>query len=140
MKLNQFGGGLFEFHSNVGGVCCFENRVAKMGGGSTFFIKYGLIIEYICNFFAFLGWFQKNFFSKFSPAQSIWGGCTLSTCILGGVQMGSAENGGGQHPAPEGRKIGTPPPLDVFDTFPKRDKKKFVLLLHQKCFKDFLCF
>ena len=33
--------------------------------------------------------------------------------------MGSAENGGGQHPAPEGRKIGTPPPpLDVFDTFP----------------------
>ena len=24
--------------------------------------------------------------------------------------MGSAENGGGQHPAPEGRKIGTPPP------------------------------
>ena len=32
--------------------------------------------------------------------------------------MGSAENGGGQHPAPEGRKIGTPPPSDVFDTFP----------------------
>ena len=106
MKLNQFGGGLFEVHSNVGGVCCFESRVAKMGGGSTFFIKFGLIIEYICNFFAFLGWFQKNFFSKFSPAQSIWGGCTLSTCILGGVQMGSAENGGGQYPAPEGRKIG----------------------------------
>ena len=24
--------------------------------------------------------------------------------------MGSAENGGGQHPAPEGRQIGTPPP------------------------------
>ena len=96
MKLNQFGGGLFEFHWNVGGgVFCFESSVAKMGGGSTFFIKYGLIIEYICNFFAFLGWFQKNFFSKFSPAQSIWGGCTLSTCILGGVQMGSAENGGG---------------------------------------------
>ena len=115
MKLNQFGGGLFEFHSNVGGgVCCFENRVAKMGGGSTFFIKYGLIIEYICNFFAFLGWFHKIFFSKFSPVQSIWGGCTLSTCILGGVQMGSAENGGGQHPAPEGRKIGTPPPFGCF--------------------------
>ena len=34
--------------------------------------------------------------------------------------MGSAENGGGQHPAPEGRKIGTPPPLDVFETFPKK--------------------
>ena len=33
--------------------------------------------------------------------------------------MGSAENGGGQHPVPEGRKIGTlPPPPDVFDTFP----------------------
>ena len=28
--------------------------------------------------------------------------------------MGSAENGGGQHPAPEGRKIGTPPPLWMF--------------------------
>ena len=27
--------------------------------------------------------------------------------------------GGGQHPAPEGRKIGNPLPLDVFDTFPK---------------------
>ena len=24
--------------------------------------------------------------------------------------MGSAKNGGGQHPAPEGRQIGTPPP------------------------------
>ena len=114
MKLNQFGGGLFEVHSNVGGVCCFESRVAKMGGGSTFFIKFGLIIEYICNFFAFLGWFPKIFFSKFSPAQSIWGGCTLNTCILGGVLIGSAENGGGQHPAPEGRKIGTPPPLLMF--------------------------
>ena len=68
MKRNQFGGGLFEVHSNVGGVCCFESRVAKMGGGSTFFIKFGLIIEYICNFFAFLGWFPKIFFSKFSPA------------------------------------------------------------------------
>ena len=42
--------------------------------------------------------------------------------------MGSAENGGGQHPAPEGRKIGTPPPLDVFDTFPK-DSNKFILYL-----------
>ena len=62
-----------------------------MGGGSTFFIKYGLIIEYICNIFAFFGWFHK---------------------IL-------TENGGGQHPAPTGRKIVTsPPPLDVFDTFP----------------------
>ena len=114
----NLGGVSLNFTRMWGGVCCFESRVAKMGGGSTFFIKYGLIIEYICNFFAFLGWFQKNFFSKFSPAQSIWGGCTLSTCILGGVQMGSAENGGGQHPAPEGRKIGTPPPFDVFDTFP----------------------
>ena len=37
--------------------------------------------------------------------------------------MGSFENGGGQHPAPEGRKIGTPPPpLDVFDSFPKFKK------------------
>ena len=102
-----------------GGICCFENRVAKMGGGSTFFIKYGLIIEYICNFFAFLGWFHKIFFSKFSPVQSIWGGVYTEYLHFGGVQMGSAENGGGQHPAPEGRKIGTPPPpLDVFDTFP----------------------
>ena len=53
-------------------------------------------------------------FSKVSPAQSIWGGCTLSTRILGGVQIGLAENGGGQHPAPEGRKIGTPPPFGCF--------------------------
>ena len=30
--------------------------------------------------------------------------------------MGSAENGGGQHPAPEGRKIGTPSPLWMFLT------------------------
>ena len=30
--------------------------------------------------------------------------------------MGSAENWGGQHPAPEGRKIGTPPPLWMFLT------------------------
>ena len=32
--------------------------------------------------------------------------------------MGSAENGGGQHLAPEGRQIGTPPTWDVYDTFP----------------------
>ena len=32
--------------------------------------------------------------------------------------MGSAENGGSQHPAPEGHQIGTPPHWDVYDTFP----------------------
>ena len=32
--------------------------------------------------------------------------------------MESAENGGGQHPAPEGRQIGTTTPWDVYDTFP----------------------
>ena len=36
--------------------------------------------------------------------------------------MGSAENGGGQHLAPEGRQIGTPPPWDVYDTFPNLSK------------------
>ena len=97
-----------------GGVCCFEKRIAKMGGVSTYFIKYGLIIEYISYHFAFLGWVHKIFLSKISPAKSIWGGCTPSTCILGGVHMGLAENGGGQHPAPKGRKIGTPPPLGCF--------------------------
>ena len=105
-----WGGGLFEFHSNVGGVCCFENRVAKMGGGSTFFIKYGLIIEYICNFFAFLGWFHKIFFSKFSPVQSIWGGVYTEYLHFGGGPDGIGRKWGGQHPAPEGRQIGTPPP------------------------------
>ena len=30
--------------------------------------------------------------------------------------MGSAENGGGQNPAPEGRQIGTPPPPGMFKT------------------------
>ena len=30
--------------------------------------------------------------------------------------MGSAENGGGQHLAPEGRRFRTPPPLCVFMT------------------------
>ena len=74
MKLNQFGGGLFEFHSNVGGVCCFENRVAKMGGGSTFFIKYGLIIEHICNFFAFWGGFTKFSSQNFLPCSRFGGG------------------------------------------------------------------
>ena len=75
MKLNQFGGGLFEFHSNVGGVCCFEIRVAKLGGGSTFFIKYGLIIEYICNFFCFFGVVSQNFLLKiFSRAVDLGGG------------------------------------------------------------------
>ena len=139
MKHNQFVGGLFEFHSNVGGVCCFESRVAKMGGGSTFFIKYGLIIEYICNFFAFLGWFQKNFFSKFSPAQSIWGGCTLSTCILGGVQMGSAENGGVSIRRQKGAKLVHPPPLDVFDTFPYAENNELCLCDMANVKKNGLC-
>ena len=35
--------------------------------------------------------------------------------------MGSAENGGGQHLAPKGRQIGTPPPWDVYDTFPNQE-------------------
>ena len=61
MKLNQFGGGLFELHSNLGGVSCFQNRIAKRGGVCTYFIKYGLIIEYICYYFAFLGWAHKIF-------------------------------------------------------------------------------
>ena len=56
MKLNQFGGGLFELHSNVGGGGSFEKRIAKMGGVSTYFIKYGIIIKYICYSLAFLGW------------------------------------------------------------------------------------
>ena len=30
--------------------------------------------------------------------------------------MGSAKNGGGQHLAPEGRQIGTPPPPGMFMT------------------------
>ena len=111
MKLNQFGGGLFEFYWNVGGVFCFESSVAKMGGGSTFFIKYGLIIEYICNFFCFFGVVSKKFPLKiFSRAVDL-GGVYTEYLHFGGVQMGSAENGGGQHPAPEGRKIGTPPPF-----------------------------
>ena len=38
--------------------------------------------------------------------------------------MGSAENGGGQHLAPEWRQIGTPPPWDVYDTFPKMPEQR----------------
>ena len=38
--------------------------------------------------------------------------------------MGSAENGGGQHLAPEGHQIGTPPPWDVYDTFPKCEQPR----------------
>ena len=45
MKLNQFGGGLFEFHSDLGGFCCFDRKKAKMVGVSIFFIKNSLIIE-----------------------------------------------------------------------------------------------
>ena len=49
--------------------------------------------------------------------------------------MGSAENGAGQHPAPEWRRIGThpPSPWDVYDIFPNviseqtfRDQNIFV--------------
>ena len=119
MKRNQFGGGLFEVHSNVGGVCCFESRVAKMGGGSTFFIKYGLIIGYICNFFAFLGGFHKIFFSKFSPAQSIWGGVyTEYLHFGGGSRWDRPKMGGVSIRRPKGAKLVHPPPFDVFDTFP----------------------
>ena len=114
MKLNQFGGGLFEVHSNVGGVCCFESRVAKMGGGSTFFIKFGLIIEYICNFFCFFGVVSQNFLLKIFSRIVDLGGVYTEYLHFGGVLIRSAENGGGQHPAPEGRKIGTPPPLLMF--------------------------
>ena len=95
MKLNQFGGGLFEFHSNVGGVCCFENRVAKMGGGSTFFIKYGLIIEYICNFFCFFGVVSQNFLLKiFSRAVDL-GGVYTEYLHFGGGSDGIGRKWGG---------------------------------------------
>ena len=114
MKLNQFGGGLFEFHWNVGGVFCFESSVAKMGGGSTFFIKYGLIIEYICNFFAFLGWFQKNFFSKFSPAQSIWGGVYTEYLHFGGGPDGIGRKWGGSASGARRAQNWYTPPLWMF--------------------------
>ena len=119
MKLNQFGGGLFEFHSNVGGVCCFENRVAKMGGGSTFFIKYGLIIEYICNFFCFFGVVSQNFLLKiFSRAVDLGGVYTEYLHFGGGSDGIGRKWGGSASGARRAQNWYTPPPLDVFDTFP----------------------
>ena len=51
--------------------------------------------------FCFFEWVNKIFLSKISPAKSILeGGCTLSTCILGGSTWDR-------------------PKLDVFNTFPK---------------------
>ena len=90
-KMSETGGvGVSLDFTQMWGVCCFESRIAKLGGVSTYFIKYGLIIEYISYHFAFLGWVHKIFLSKISPSKS------------------------GQHPAPEGHKIGPPPPLGCF--------------------------
>ena len=52
---------------------------------------------------------HKILLSKISPAMSIWGLCTLSTCILGD-QMGSVENGGFIIWRPKGKKLAPPPP------------------------------
>ena len=38
--------------------------------------------------------------------------------------MGSSKNGEDWPTAAEGRKIGTPPPLDVYDSFPKGTNRK----------------
>ena len=42
MKLNQFGGGLFEFHSDLGGVCCFDR---KQAGAELCQVQHSLSLE-----------------------------------------------------------------------------------------------
>ena len=67
-----------------GGVFCFQSKIAKMGGVSTYFIKYGLIIEYFCNYLLFWGVGSQNFTLRhFSREVDLEGRCALSTCVLG---------------------------------------------------------
>ena len=67
-----FGGSVYEAQPIRGGVSLNCTRMwggsavlrieqLKMRGVSTYLIKYGLIIEYICYYFAFLGWAHKIF-------------------------------------------------------------------------------
>ena len=53
--------------------------------------------------------------------------------------MGSAENGGGQHPAPKGSQIGTPPPPGMFMT-PSLSFKKQCEKDMKKTNKKDLCY
>ena len=63
---------------------CFQSKIAKMGGVSTYLIKYGLIIEYFCNYLLFWGVGSQTFTLRhFSREVDLGGRCTLSTCVLG---------------------------------------------------------
>ena len=115
MKLNQFGGGgLFELHSNGGGVCCFENRIAKMGGVSTYFIKYGLIIEYICYYFAFWGRLIKFSFKKFFSCEVDLGGVYTKYVYFGGGPHGIGRKWGGSASGARRAQNWYTPPLLMF--------------------------
>ena len=90
-----------------------------MGGGSTFFIKYGLIIEYICIFFCFFGVVSQNFLLKiFSRAVDLGGVYTEYLHFGGGSRWDRPKMGGVSIRRPKGAKLVHPPLLDVYDTFP----------------------
>ena len=81
-----------------------------MGGVSTFFIKYGLIKEKICYYFAFYGGGSEKFSLKNFFREGDLGGVYTELLNFGGGLDGIGRKWGGQHLPAEGHQIGTPPP------------------------------
>ena len=79
MKLNQFGGGLFEFHSDLRGGLLFSLKKGQNGGSVHIFHQIWPNYRVYLLIFCFLGVGSQNFLLKyFSREVDLGWGCTLS--------------------------------------------------------------
>ena len=85
-----------------------------MGGGSTFFIKYGLIIEYIWIFLLFWSGFTKFSSQNFLPCSRFGGGVHWVPAFWGGSRWDRPKMGGVSIRRPKGAKLVHPPPFGCF--------------------------
>ena len=110
-KSTNLGGVSLNFTRIWGGSAFFIEKMPKWGGVSTFFIKYGLIIEKICKYFAFFrGGVRKFFSKKFLPWRRFGGGVHWVTEFWGGSRWDRQKMGGGSIWRPKGVKLVHPPP------------------------------
>ena len=78
-----------------GGSAFFIEKMPKWGGVSTFFIKYGLIKEKICKYFAFFGGGSENFSLKNFFREGDLGGVYTELLNFGGGLDGIGRKWGG---------------------------------------------
>ena len=88
-----------------------------------FFLNYGGGWS-IDHFHLFLGECRWNFTNLGGGLLEFYLDCRPNDWILGWLQMGFAKKWGeGQHLAHKGHQFHTSPPLDLYDTFPKKERQ-----------------